>query len=180
MFSPTTLDPAPQSPPTNHKARPQAIHTSSEVEASGCKLMMIIVIIVMTKSHAWTRLSCCWARPLISTFPLSLREPHAIDATCISSSVAPSIGHPNRNQLAQILTYDPKPLPESWSKRKTQTASMKCWMVILMWASTRLYSNVGDTRVTLTWEVCGRAQLSMQIRECWNKLDSIECCLTKP
>jgi hypothetical protein len=51
MFSPPTLDPAPQSPPTNHEARPQATHTSGEVEVDGCKLMMIIVITVMTKSH---------------------------------------------------------------------------------------------------------------------------------
>jgi hypothetical protein len=51
MFSPPILDPTPQSPPTNHKAKPQATHTSGEVEVGRCKLMMIIVIYVMTKSY---------------------------------------------------------------------------------------------------------------------------------
>jgi hypothetical protein len=51
MFSSSTLDPTPQFLPTNHEARPEATHTSDKVEAGGCKLMMIIVITVMTKSH---------------------------------------------------------------------------------------------------------------------------------
>jgi hypothetical protein len=38
--------------------------------------------------------------------------------------LALSIGPPDCNQLAQILMYDPKPSPESWSKKKTQTTSM--------------------------------------------------------
>jgi hypothetical protein len=48
---PYDTGPSSSIPTTNHEARPEATHTSGKVEVGGCKLMMIIVITVMTKSH---------------------------------------------------------------------------------------------------------------------------------